>query len=129
MDQLSAEKFTAWLDAYGRAWETGDAAAVLELFERDARYEETPFDPPMIGHEAIRRYWEEGAGQAQRDIRFSFGIIAVQGDRGTAHWQASFVRVPSGIHVALDGVLMAEFGGGGSCRRFREWWHRKETTG
>lgn len=45
---------------------------------------------------------------------------------GLAQWHATFVRVPSGKHVALDGFLMAEFNDAGLCSVFREWWHRRE---
>ena len=29
----------------------------MRLFTADAAYHETPFDPPMTGSDAIRRYW------------------------------------------------------------------------
>lgn len=118
--------FTRWLTAYGRAWETGDAAAVVGLFAPDAAYHETPFDPPMVGLEAIAAYWREGAGQGQRDVSFHFEVLSVAGDLGLCHWSAEFVRVPSASHVQLDGVMAVRFDGDGRCVEFREWWHRQE---
>lgn len=53
---MDKEGFQGWLDAYGRAWEQGNAAAVVALFAPDAAYYETPCDPPMSGHNAIRDY-------------------------------------------------------------------------
>ena len=126
MTQVSLDEFSHWLQEYGRAWQTGDPVAAARLFSEEARYEETPFDPPMVGREAISRYWDEGANRAQRDVRFDYQILAVRGKTGIAAWQASFIRIPSGIHVALDGVLTAEFSEAGVCVRFREWWHRHE---
>lgn len=128
MAQLSIEGFTGWLEKYGQAWRNGDAHAVVHLFSEDARYEETPFDEPMIGRDAIRRYWDEGANRSQRDVSFAFQIITVKGNTGSARWQASFYRVPSGMRVELDGVLTAEFADDGKCRSFREWWHRRESV-
>ncbi len=52
--------------------------------------------------------------------------MAVLGSKGLAQWQATFVRIPFGNHVELDGFLMAEFDGAGMCSVFREWWHRRE---
>lgn len=124
---MSVDDFSQWLAAYGRAWETGDAAAVVALFAPDAAYYETPFDSPMVGLPAIEAYWREGAGQAQRDVVFGFDVVAVVEDRGLSHWTASFVRVPSGVRVRLDGILAARFDPNGRCVEFREWWHRQET--
>jgi hypothetical protein len=120
--------FADWLRRYGQAWITGDPRAAVDLFSRDAAYHETPFDPPMVGHDAIRRYWTEGAQEGQREVTFAAQPVAVDGDAGMARWQATFVRVRNGALVELDGVLAARFGADGRCREFREWWHRRETA-
>jgi len=126
MRDLSLDWFKGWLDAYGAAWEKGEARAASELFSDNAEYYETPFEKPMIGRAAIHKYWQEGAGDAQRDIHFSYDVTALSANRGLAQWRASFVRVPSGRRVELDGILSAEFDDAGHCRVFREWWHRQE---
>ncbi len=128
MSELTTRTFSEWLDRYGDAWRSGDADGVTKLFSAEARYEETPFDEPMIGHGAIRRYWAEGAGMAQKEIRFGYDMLSVRNDTGIAHWTASFVRIPSGIFVELDGVLLARFSPDGLCVQFREWWHLRERT-
>lgn len=124
---VDLEAFASWLDNYGRAWETGDADAAAALFAPDATYHETPFNAPMVGREAIHAYWFDGASTTQSDIAFTYEILAVESDRGIAHWTARFVRVPSGNRVRLDGVLAARFDGD-LCIEFREWWHRAETA-
>jgi hypothetical protein len=124
--EIDHTAFEEWLLAYGRAWETGNPDAVAALFTPDAAYYETPFDEPMVGAEAIRRYWSQGAEQAQKDVRFGFLILSIAGRMGIAKWQASFERIPSGVGVELDGILTAEFDQSGRCRVFREWWHRLE---
>ncbi len=126
MSAITLRDFEDWLDKYGQAWERGDAERVIRLFTDDANYYETPFDKPMNGHEAIHRYWSEGAGQSQKDVQFSAQILAVGEDFGIARWQAKLVRVPSGKQVALDGVLLASLDEWGKCKVFREWWHRIE---
>lgn len=72
---MTLEQFERWLKGYVEAWESGDPNLAIELFTDDARYFEMPFDEPMIGRQAIYRYWTEGAGQAQRDLQFSFRIL------------------------------------------------------
>jgi uncharacterized protein (TIGR02246 family) len=119
--------FSDWLRRYGDAWRAGDPQAVLLLFTDDAAYHETPFEPPLLGRAAIRRYWTEGARDGQRDVAFAAQPVGVDGDTGCALWQATFVRQPAGSFVELDGVLLARFAADGRCREFREWWHRRET--
>jgi ketosteroid isomerase-like protein len=119
--------FRQWLDRYGNAWIAGDPEAAVGLFANDAAYFETPFDAPMRGPEAIRRYWAEGARDGQTGVTFEATVIAFDGRTGFAHWRANFRRVPSGSFVELDGVLSARFGADARCVEFREWWHRRET--
>ncbi len=126
MTLLTMNDFEKWLSAYGAAWRTGDAQAAIELFSSDAEYYETPFDDPMVGLDAIHQYWREGAGESQKDVSFSYQALAIVENAGLARWQATFVRIPSGIQVELDGFLLAEFGDDGKCSMFREWWHRRE---
>jgi hypothetical protein len=123
---LDETAFGSWLDAYGRVWEGGDKENVRALYTEDVRYYETPFDEPLQGVEAVYGYAAE-AGTAQKDIRFWHEPLAVIGDTGIARWGASFVRVPSGVKVELDGMFMISFAPDGRCRELREWWHRRES--
>lgn len=123
MDQLS---FRAWLDAYGRAWETRDPAAVVELFSEDATYQETPFSEPMRGRDAIRQYWVNSVENSQEQIRFESEILAIVGEVGIARWRASFVRVASGKGVRLDGIFLLTFNAEGVCLKLQEWWVRQD---
>jgi hypothetical protein len=124
MYELTRTDFDSWLRGYGRAWEGRDADAAAALFTPDAEYYWTPFDPPQRGRAGVAAAWN-GAVQGQRDITFECAVIATGGARGTAHWNARFTSVPDGAPVELDGILIAEFGGSGQCRIFREWWHRR----
>ena len=124
MDEVA---FGRWLNAYGQAWEQGDAKAAMTLFAPGALYYETPFSAPLVGLDAIHDYWKAGAGQSQRDVRFHYTVLSAARDTGIARWAATFIRVPSAMSVQLDGVLLARFDEQGRCAEFREWWHREET--
>ena len=117
------ETFEGWLEAYGRAWETGDPEAAAELFTDDAAYHETPFDEPMRGRAEISVYWS-GVPRFQDDVRFSYEVLAAS--EGVAHWSADFLRLPERTPVRLDGILLAKLDADGRCAEFREWWHRRE---
>ncbi len=64
------------LDAYGRAWMTFDGDAWVALFTEDAEYHEDPFEPALVGHNALRRYSVGGrrvAGAGRDDRRAPLG--------------------------------------------------------
>jgi hypothetical protein len=117
---VSESDFGSWLGAYGRAWENLDADAAVALFTEDATYQETPFDEPERGADAIRAYWQEAVG-GQRDVKFGHEVL---GDN-VARWWCSFTRVPGGERVELDGIFLCEFADDGRCHTFREWWHAR----
>jgi hypothetical protein len=119
---ITVDDFKKWLDVYGRASKENDPQASAELFAQDAEYYETPFANPMVGREAIYRYWEAGA-QTLTDKEFSYEVLAVKGNTGIGRWQGTFVNATSGSRVALDCVFLVEFDGHKECSVFREWWH------
>lgn len=118
-----------WLQRYKQAWEGRDAELVPTLFTEAAHYIETPFDAPMIGHAAIRDYWQAGPVTGQHDIAFDSTLWTVQGDVALAHWTARFTRTASGQRIALDGVFRLTFAPGSGappkCTELREWWFRQ----
>jgi hypothetical protein len=121
---LTREAFEAWLRRYGAAWEARDPDAAGALFAADARYHWTPFQKPKRGPAAIAAAWREATSR-QRDVRFSFEVLALDGPTGIARWRTRLAR-PSGREIELDGVLLAEFDADARCRLFREWWHSSE---
>ena len=123
---MTPESFRSWLESYKSAWETRDPEAAAALFAEMAVYQEAPFRDPMRGRATVRAYWEH-IPRTQEDVHFHFEVLAVSGDAGIGRWWASFVRIPSGKRIHLDGVLVATFDGDGRCRLFREWWHKRET--
>jgi ketosteroid isomerase-like protein len=128
MFSLTEEYFDEWMTKYGQAWIDGDADAVLELYADDGIYYETPYDEPFGGAKAIHKYWSEGAGISQKDVTFSHEVWMVKQNTGLVKWEASFVRIPSGNYVELDGVMQVIFDEQGKCSEFREWWHRREVN-
>jgi len=122
--RLTLETFSSWLEAYGRASIQNDPQASAELFARNAEYYETPFDAPMIGRDAIRKYWEVGA-QTLKDKEANYEVLSVKNNLGIARWQSKFTDVNSGKRLVLDCVFLVEFDNTDKCSVFREWWHIK----
>jgi ketosteroid isomerase-like protein len=113
------------LERYGRAWETFDGDAWVALFSEDAEYHEEPFEPPVVGHNAIRAYLLE-ASTTQDQVEFTVERHWVSGSTVLAVWHASFVRRPTRARVRLAGFMTLEVGPDGRIERLREWWHRRE---
>jgi ketosteroid isomerase-like protein len=123
---LSRETFQNWVQSYGEAWEGRDAKAASALFSYDALYYWTPFDEPKRGREGIAAAWQEATSR-QRNVTFSYEVLAVTGGTRIARWHTSLERSATARRVELDGILAAEFDSDSACcRRFREWWHSTE---
>ena len=112
------------MEAYRRAWETRDADGAASLFTADATYQVTPFDQPLRGRSAIRKYWEQAVG-GHRNVRFQWSPVLSVRNRHVVEWRAKFTRLESGRRVQLRGVMLIELRGK-HISRFRECWHRKE---
>jgi len=119
---LEFASLEVWLKQYGAAWEARDGVAAAALFTPDAIYHEMPFDAPRAGRAGIESYWREVTAD-QRDVKFRYEVIAVNGDTGVAHWSAEFRLQSSGATVKLDGVFVLDFDAAGKCSKLREWWH------
>jgi ketosteroid isomerase-like protein len=121
---VDLEAFRGWLERYFAAWATNDPDDVTALFAEDAEYSWGPYREPARGRDDIVRWWTDGG--AQPELRTSFEPIAVEGDRGVAHFTAAF-RTPDGALAELDGILVCTFDEGGRCTLHREWYERRET--
>ncbi len=123
---LDEPAFTAWLERYRQAWEQRDPAAASALFTEGASYRETPYDPPFEGRPAIHDYWAKAVA-GQRDVRFTYEILACSGARGVSRWHATFCAVEGGATIDLDGIFLCRFADSTLVDAFEEWWHLKVT--
>jgi ketosteroid isomerase-like protein len=114
------------LERYAHAWQTFDGDAWTTLFTEDAEYHEDPFEPPLVGHNAVRAYLLEAA-EAQDQVEMTVERHWVVGPTVLAAWHAGFVRRTDRSRVRLAGFMTLEIADDGRIARFREWWHRRET--
>jgi ketosteroid isomerase-like protein len=114
------------LERYARAWQTFDGDAWVSLFTEEAEYHEDPFEPPMVGHNALRAYLLEAA-EAQDQVEVTVERHWVVGSTVLAAWHAAYVRRAGRARVRLAGFMTLEIAEDGRIARFREWWHRRET--
>jgi ketosteroid isomerase-like protein len=114
------------LDAFARAYETFDGDLVVSLFTDDAEYHEDPFAPPLVGHNAIRRYWLDAA-ETQDQVEFTFERHWVSGGTVIAVWHMSWRTRGTTDRFRASGVLVLDIRDG-SIARLREWWHGRRAT-
>ncbi len=104
-----------------------DGDAWTDLFTDDIEYREDPFEPPVVGHNGVRAYLLE-ASERQADVEFTVERHWVSGSTVLAVWHASYVARADQARVRLAGFLTMEIADDGRIARFREWWHRREST-
>jgi ketosteroid isomerase-like protein len=121
MDYAWAADF---LERYRRAWERFDGDLLVSLFTEHAEYHVDPFEPPLVGHSALRAHWLKSADD-QAQVQATIERHWVSGSTILAAWHASHVRRTNGARVRLAGFMTLEIRDE-RCSRFREWWHGRE---
>ena len=121
---LTLARLDTWLRGYEVAWETLDAGKAVSLFTKDATYLDDPYTKPYQGREGISKYWTDVTSD-QKDVNFTYEVLAVTGKTGIAHWHAEFTQPSSGSTVILDGIFVLDFAPDGLCRNLKEWWQIK----
>ena len=114
------------LERYALAWQSFDGDAWTALFTEDAAYHEDPFEPPMVGHNALRAYLLEAA-ETQDQVEMTVERHWVVGPTVLAAWHAGYVRKADRTRVRLAGFMTLEIADDGLIARFREWWRRRES--
>ena len=115
------EQLSAWLSAYGRAWEQRDPAAVASLFTADASYEisPSPFPQPLRGRQAILDYWLAATSSDKR-VSFDHELLAMAKATGIVRWWATVDE--DGQASRLEGFYVVRLARDGRCVSLREWW-------
>lgn len=120
---MDEQVLRSWLDAYGRAWESQDAAAAAAIFAEDGSYAWGPFSEPIRGRAAIHAAWDYATRGQQQDIRFGYEVLAVTSTEGIARWWASMTVRATGKPVRMEGIFLISLAADGRCTVFREWWN------
>jgi hypothetical protein len=115
---MDLDGFRGWLEGYFAAWASNESEAVSALFAEDAVYSYGPFRGEAHGREEIVRRWVGGG--VQPGLQTWFEPLAIQGERGVAHWRVSFDEDDG--RVELDGILVLDFDEQGRCTLHREWY-------
>jgi hypothetical protein len=108
------------LEALVRARMRYDGDAWTDRFVEDAEVVLDPFEPALVGHNALRAYLLDAA-EAERWFDLAVERHWVSGDMVLAAWHASWNRRSDEAKVRQAGFLSAEVGEDGRIVRLRQW--------
>ena len=120
---ITEARFMEWLEGYKNGWVGQDLEQTLSMFTDDATYMYTPFHDLMRGKAEISAYIKKGAIGLQREIEFSYEILAVTAGYGINRWWAALTWKPTGERLHFDGIYQVFLNDENLCYRFDEWWH------
>jgi len=121
LDQREAKAF---VEGYGRTWESWDIEGFVELFSDQVVYVAHPTEETVLGREALRRYvCNEEAEQGVVSVRM--GTPIVEEDHVVAEfWVTATNRDEEGT---ITGCFIAQLDpNDGLCTHFREYWFEIE---
>jgi ketosteroid isomerase-like protein len=114
------------LERYGRAWETFDGDDWVDLFTDDVEYHHDPFEPPLVGHNAVRAYLLKAA-ELQEEVSFTVERHWVVDPTILAVWHATYMQRSDRAGIRLAGFMTLEMRDG-KIVRLREWYHRRSSA-
>jgi uncharacterized protein (TIGR02246 family) len=119
-----ARRLHTWVDAYVRAWNSNDPAAIGALFSQDAAYYTEPYSAPWRGRDEIVRQWLDHK-DAPGETEFRWQPVAIGPDVAVVQGETAY-RTPPRTYSNLWVIrLDAE----GRCTEFTEWWMQHPDSG
>ena len=113
---MDAQRLSAWVDGYERAWRSPGTEALSELFEEGASYRMSPYAEPARGLEEIGRLWERERDGHDEEFEISHEVVAVDGDTGVVR-----LAVDYATGARYRDLWVLRFCQDGRCADFEEW--------
>ncbi len=110
---------------FGAGWERGKLDWVEEVFSAEAVFQADPFEPGLVGIEAIKGYWKD-VPKEQAEVSFRVGEIFVVGPWFSAEFRCTFRRRRTGAWMDVRGAVFCETSEG-LISEMRMYWHRSNT--
>jgi ketosteroid isomerase-like protein len=107
-----------WLAAYEAAWRSPGTEALAGLFTADASYLQAPYDPPVIGLDAVGRMWDAEREGPDEVFTLSTDILAVDGQVAVVRAE---VHYGDPVTQEYRDLWVVRFAGDGRCTWFEEW--------
>ena len=116
---MSREAAVAFVERYGRTWESWDYDGFVDLFSDGVVYVAHAAEAAVVGREALADYIrKEAADQGKASVEM--GTPVIDGDRVAAEFWVT--RTNEGENWTTAGCFVAQLGPDGRCNVFREYW-------
>jgi hypothetical protein len=116
---LSRESAAAFVEGYGRAWESWDFSAFVDLFSDDVVYVAHATEETVVGRQALASYIRKEADE-QGEATVRMGTAVIDGNRVAAEFWVT--RTNDGEDWTTVGGFIARLAPDGRCAFFREYW-------
>ncbi len=119
---LEQERASAFVDGYGRTWESWDLEGFVDLFTDEVVYVEHPVDETVVGRKAMERYIRrEQAEAVTASVRM--GRPIVEGNKVVAEFWTAMSNREGETEGTLTGCFIAQLDPtDGRCTHFRQYW-------
>jgi len=109
---------SACIEQYERAWRSAGTAILADLFTADATYSVEPYAEPIVGLEALARWWEDNRDGPDEVFSMKVDVVAVDGEAGVAR-----VEVTYGDPIVQEyrDLWVVRLDPSGRCKAFEEW--------
>jgi hypothetical protein len=108
----------AWIALYEQAWRTPGTDSLQALFAHDATYRVAPFEPPIVGVDAIAEMWEAERNGPDERFAMDSEIVALDDEVAVARVAVHYEDPPVGEYRDL---WIIHFAADGRCQSFEEW--------
>jgi SnoaL-like domain len=107
-----------WLAGYEAAWRSSGTASLADLFTADASYLQSPYEPPVIGLDAIARMWDAERESPDEVFTLATDILAVDGPVAVVRAE---VRYGDPLRQEYRDLWVIRLDDDGRCSWFEEW--------
>ncbi len=123
---VSREMATAFVEGYGRTWESWDFDGFVDLFKDDVVYVEHPVNETVVGRAAMGPYIRREQAEAGT-VRVRMGKPIVDGDRVAAEFWTAMSNRDGEPQETLAGCFIARLDAtDGRCTHFRQYFSEFE---
>lgn len=105
------------MSAYEKAWRTPGTAALGDLFTPDVVYSPSPWAEPVVGLDALARFWEDQRHGPDEDFEMKAEVLAVEMETAVVRVEVDYRSPPR----SWRDLWVLAFSTSARCARFEEW--------
>ncbi len=117
---MDIKQYEEWTKEFMESWKELDWQRTLKTLNTNVKYYENPIDEPCKTFEEVTNLWNI-VGDNQKDISYTFNIIAYNDDFCIINWQMTRTMTTNNIKQEIDGIFQISLDNEGKCTYFKQW--------